>query len=58
MGVMGLGENGLKVSRYLGCLDVAIFPATSNTIREEGIENMCTIDSLSQKNFIVAYPKP
>jgi hypothetical protein len=45
MGVMGLGENGLNVSRYLGCLDVAIFPATSNTIREEGIENMCTIDS-------------
>jgi hypothetical protein len=39
MGVMGLGENGLKVSRYLGCLDVAIFPAASDTIRE-GMEHV------------------
>jgi hypothetical protein len=50
MGVMGLGENGIKVP---GALDVAISP--SNKIR--GGIYMCTKDSKS-KNFLVAYPKP
>jgi hypothetical protein len=56
MGVMGLGENGLKV---LGGLDVAIFPPLPspppNRIRG-GMEHVRQ-DS-SPKDFLVTYPKP
>jgi hypothetical protein len=48
MGVMGLGENGLKVSKVSGGLDVAICPPLQHDKRE-GMEHV----PLSQKTLLL-----